>query len=120
MWTAAGRVRAIQESGTVAAHDRSKRLLEAGIDVADLSGGDPDFPTPAHIVDAAARAMVEGYTHYVSSRGVPALLTAIARARPLEAPVDDPREMVLVTPSGKFAAAASALALIDTEMSPDP
>jgi aspartate aminotransferase len=116
MRIAAGRARAIHESGTVAAHDRSRRLIEAGVDVADLSGGDPDFPTPEHIVEAAARAMGEGYTHYVSSRGVPALLTAIGEklVRENSLPIDDPREMILVTPSGKFAAAAAALALIDT------
>ena len=116
MRTAASRVQTIQESGTVAAHDRSRRLIDAGVEVVDLSGGDPDFSTPDHIVDAATHAMREGYTHYVGSRGVPGLLAAIAEklVRDNALPVEDPHQMILVTPSGKYAAAAAILALVES------
>jgi aminotransferase len=43
-----------------------------------LQGGDPNFATPAHIRDAAIKAIIEGYTHYAPSNGIPELREAIA------------------------------------------
>jgi aspartate/methionine/tyrosine aminotransferase len=43
-----------------------------------LRGGDPNFATPAHIRDAAIKAIIEGYTHYAPSEGIPELREAIA------------------------------------------
>jgi aspartate/methionine/tyrosine aminotransferase len=43
-----------------------------------LSGGDPNFATPAHIRDAAIKAIIEGYTHYAPSEGIPECREAIA------------------------------------------
>lgn len=115
MLTAATRLREIEESATVAISDLSRRLRAAGVDVIDLSGGDPDFPTPQHIVAAARDAMDEGFTHYVSSRGIPDLLDAIAHKLKTEngLPLDAPGESILVTPSAKFALAATLLALVN-------
>ena len=67
----ARRVTAIEPSPTVAVSDLARRLQAEGQDVIDLGGGDPDFPTPAHIVAAAADAMEAGDTHYVASPGIP-------------------------------------------------
>lgn len=47
-------------------------------DVISLGRGDPDLPTPPHIVDAAKRALDEGYTHYTHWAGMPELRAAIA------------------------------------------
>jgi len=43
-----------------------------------LSGGDPNFATPAHIRDAAIKAILEGYTHYAPSQGIPECQEAVA------------------------------------------
>jgi len=49
----------------------------AGLDVVDLTVGDPDFSTPAHVKMAAVRAVEENFSHYTSLEGIPQLLDAI-------------------------------------------
>lgn len=69
----------IPTSATMAVNDKAKALKAAGQDVIALAGGDPDFDTPAHILDAAFSAMREGKTHYPSpTKGIVPLLQAIA------------------------------------------
>lgn len=69
----------IPTSATMAVNDKAKSLKAAGQDVIALAGGDPDFDTPAHILDAAFSAMREGKTHYPSpTKGIFPLLQAIA------------------------------------------
>ncbi|MBI2370273.1 MAG: pyridoxal phosphate-dependent aminotransferase [Deltaproteobacteria bacterium] len=67
--------------GTETAFDvlvRAKALEAAGRSVVHLEIGEPDFDTPAHIVEAAVRALREGYTHYGPAAGLPELRAAIA------------------------------------------
>ncbi|HEX5660736.1 MAG TPA: pyridoxal phosphate-dependent aminotransferase [Polyangiales bacterium] len=54
-------------------------LRARGVEVLGFGVGEPDFPTPAHIVEATTRAMVAGNTRYTSVRGVAPLRRAIAR-----------------------------------------
>jgi len=109
----ARRVTSIAPSPTVAVSDRARQLQAAGHDVVDLGGGDPDFPTPAHIVAAAADAMEAGDTHYVASAGIPELRRAIVeklrRDNGLTYSVDE----IIVTPGGKPAIFAAIMTLID-------
>jgi aspartate/methionine/tyrosine aminotransferase len=82
-----------------------------------LDIGDPDFDTPAHIVEAAARAAREGFTHYGPSAGLPSLRELIAARRGCAA------EQVVVTTGGCGAVFASLLALLDSGdevLVPDP
>ena len=109
----ARRVRAIEPSPTVAVSDRARRLQAAGHDVIDLGGGDPDFPTPAHIVAAAVAAMEEGDTHYVASPGIPPLRRAIADKLRADNGVEYDPDEIIVTPGGKAAILAAILALVD-------
>ena len=109
----ARRVTGIASSPTVAVSDRARQLRVAGQDVIDLGGGDPDFPTPMHIVQAAADAMEAGYTHYVASPGIPELRRGIADKLRADNGVEyDPGEIV-VTPGGKPAIFAAVMALVD-------
>ncbi|MGI6368082.1 MAG: pyridoxal phosphate-dependent aminotransferase [Anaerolineae bacterium] len=78
------------------------RALEAqGRDVIHLEIGEPDFNTPAHIIEAACRALHEGWTHYTPSAGIPELTNLIAeqlgerRRQPISP------AQVVVTPGGK-------------------
>ena len=57
---------------------RAKELERAGRDVIHLEIGEPDFPTPAHICEAAAQALRDGQTHYCPSAGIPELREAAA------------------------------------------
>ena len=69
----------IPTSATMAVSDKAKALKADGHDVIALGGGDPDFNTPAHILDAAFSAMRGGQTHYPSpTKGTIPLLQAIA------------------------------------------
>ncbi|GAB4209245.1 MAG: pyridoxal phosphate-dependent aminotransferase [Sandaracinaceae bacterium] len=74
----ASRLSAIQPSATIAISDRAAALRAQGVDVLSFGLGEPDFPTPAHVRDAAKAAIDQGHTRYTRVRGVPALLTAIA------------------------------------------
>ena len=95
----------IPSSPTLAVNDKAKALQLAGHDVIALAGGDPDFPTPPHIVEAAYRAMLDGATHYPAPMiGIPAALEAITAKMERENGVliDDPRHQIIITPGGKW------------------
>ena len=109
----ARRVTSIAPSPTVAVSDRARQLQAAGHDVVDLGGGDPDFPTPAHIVAAAADAMEAGDTHYVASAGIPELRRAIVEKLRRENGLTYAVDEIIVTPGGKPAIFAAIMTLID-------
>jgi aspartate aminotransferase len=69
----------IAPSATLAMAAEARRLKSDGIDVLDFALGEPDFPTPANIQDAAIKAMKSGHTHYTAPAGIPELKEAIAR-----------------------------------------
>jgi len=72
-------------------------------DVVNLSSGDPDFPTPLHIVEAAYKALKEGVTHYTLTNGIPELREEIAKYyKKFEVNVD-PEEEIIVTPGSQQA-----------------
>lgn len=73
----ANRVMALTPSTTLAITAKAKELKEKGEDVIGLGAGEPDFNTPQHILDAAAKSMNEGHTKYTPSAGLPALKKAI-------------------------------------------
>ncbi len=110
----------VYQSPTVAVSDRMLALKAAGRAVISLTAGDPDFPTPAGIIEAGVRAMQSGLTHYGPSRGFPHLLVAVAAK--LAAPYD-PENEILVTNGGVHAyytALQSILNPGDAVMIPDP
>ncbi|HEY3742144.1 MAG TPA: pyridoxal phosphate-dependent aminotransferase [Bryobacteraceae bacterium] len=72
---------------------RARALEAKGQKIIHLEIGEPDFPTPPHIVEAAKRALDEGYTHYGPTMGLPVLREAIAKQ------VTSTRAMALVDPS---------------------
>jgi aspartate/methionine/tyrosine aminotransferase len=92
---------------------RARDLEARGKEIIHLEIGEPDFATPSNIVEAAARALREGWTHYGPPAGLPLLREAIAEytARQLSIPVD-PGEVV-VTPGGKPVMFFTILALVD-------
>ncbi len=109
----ARRVTSIGQSPTIAVSDRARQLKAAGRDVIDLGGGDPDFPTPAHIVAAAADAMESGDTHYVASPGTPELRAAIVEKLRADNGLTYSADEIIVTPGGKPALFAAIMALVD-------
>ncbi len=111
----AKRMAVMKPSPTLVVSDTARHLAAAGHDVVDLGGGDPDFPTPPHIVQAAAEAMESGFTHYVASNGIPPLRKAIvAKLQRDNGLTYDANAEIIVTPGGKAAIAVSLLALVGT------
>jgi aspartate aminotransferase len=74
----ADRMAALEPSATMAMAARAGALKAAGLDVIDLSVGEPDFPTPEHICRAGSEAIAAGFTKYTPAPGIPALRKAVA------------------------------------------
>lgn len=72
------RLSVIRPSASMVASQAAKALRATGVDVIDLGLGEPDFPTPDHIIDAAFKAARAGETLYTAPAGTPALRAAIA------------------------------------------
>ncbi len=98
-------VSSIPSSPTLAVNDKAKALQAAGHDVIALAGGDPDFATPPHIIEAALAAMHKGATHYPAPMiGIVPALEAIAAKmeRENDVAIPDPRHQIIITPGGKW------------------
>ncbi len=80
---------------------RARALGAAGRDIVHLEIGEPDFPTPPNIVNAAKRALDEGWTHYGPTQGLPELRETIARYISRTRKIDVGPEHVSVVPGGK-------------------
>ena len=95
----------IPPSATLAVSDKANALRAAGHDVIALAGGDPDFDTPKHIIEAALEAIRNGKTHYPApTKGIHPVLEAIAAKMARENGITiDPKTDVIVTPGGKWA-----------------
>jgi aspartate aminotransferase len=74
----ATRMASLEPSATLAMAARAGAMKAEGIDVIDLSVGEPDFPTPPHICAAGAAAIAAGKTKYTPAAGIPALRQAVA------------------------------------------
>ncbi len=73
----ADRLQRLQPSATLAMSQRSSELKAQGVDVINMSVGEPDFHTPDHIKEAAKKAIDDNYTYYSPVPGYPALKQAI-------------------------------------------
>jgi len=96
------RVTSVEPSATLAVSTLASELEADGVDVVDLSVGEPDFDTPENVVAAGKDAMDAGHTGYTSSNGVPELRDAIA-AKLQDDGLEYGRENVIVTPGAKQA-----------------
>jgi aspartate aminotransferase len=102
---------------------RARRLEAQGRHIIHLEIGEPDFDTPPHIVEAAIRAMRDGYTHYTPAAGIWEARAAIADyvARTRQIPVQP--DQVIITPGSKNVLLFAMLALVnpgDEVIYPDP
>ncbi len=72
------RTASLSPSLTLAIDAKAKQMKAEGQDVVGFGAGEPDFDTPQHIKDAAAKALADGFTKYTPSSGIPELRQAIA------------------------------------------
>src|SRR4051794_4486001 len=99
------RVGAIEESATLAVDAKAKALQAAGVDVIGFGAGEPDFPTPEAIVEAAAAACRDPRNHkYTPTPGLPELRAAIAAKTARDSGYVVQPGQVLVTNGGEHAA----------------
>lgn len=106
------RARQIEPSATVTVGNLAAELREEGVDIADLSVGEPDMGTPDHIVESGRQALAEGHTGYTASNGLPALRQAIANTLGERGLSHGPDE-IIVTPGAKQAIFEAVQALVD-------
>jgi aspartate aminotransferase len=108
------RIAAIAESATLAVDAKAKALKAAGEAVIGFGAGEPDFPTPAHIVDAAAAACRDPRNHhYTPTPGLPELREAIAHKTKRDSGFDCDAGNVLVTNGGKHSVYTAFQVLCD-------
>ncbi|GAB1823011.1 pyridoxal phosphate-dependent aminotransferase [Herbidospora sp. RD11066] len=108
------RVAAISESATLAVDARAKAMKAAGRPVIGFGAGEPDFPTPAYIVEAAVAACAETRFHkYTPPGGLPELKQAIAAKTLRDSGFEVDPGRVLVTNGGKHAVYAAFATLLD-------
>jgi aspartate aminotransferase len=108
------RVGAIQESATLAITQKAKALRAAGEPVIGFGAGEPDFPTPQHIVDAAIAACSDPANHkYTPASGLPDLRAAVAEKTMRDSGFACEAGNVIVTNGGKQAVANAFAVLCD-------
>jgi aspartate aminotransferase len=108
------RVAAIAESATLAVDAKAKALKAAGRPVIGFGAGEPDFPTPDYIVEAAQRACAEPRFHkYTPAAGLPELREAIAAKTARDSGLVISASQVLVTNGGKHAVYQAFATLLD-------
>jgi aspartate/methionine/tyrosine aminotransferase len=108
------RVSQVAESATLAIDAKAKALKAAGEDVISFGAGEPDFPTPAHVVSAAEAACRDPRNHkYTATCGLPELREAIAAKTARDSGYDVGSGQVLVTNGAKQAVEETCATLLD-------
>lgn len=108
------RLQAIPESATLAITAKAKQLKAAGEPVIGFGAGEPDFPTPDYIVEAAKEAVVDPANHrYTPAAGLPELRQAIADKTRRDSGIEIEASQVVVTNGGKQAVYNAFAAITD-------
>jgi aspartate aminotransferase len=108
------RILEMEESPTLAVTAKAKALRAAGEPVIGFGAGEPDFPTPGNIVEAAQRAAADPASHrYTPAAGLPALRQAIATKTKRDSGLDVSADQVVVANGGKHALYNVFMALLD-------
>ena len=107
------RINSLSLSQTIAMNTRSREMQAQGIDVINLSVGEPDFPTPDHIKAAAKKAIDDNFTFYPPVPGYPELREAICRTFKTRNRLDFTPDQIAVTSGAKHAIANVLLCIIN-------
>src|SRR3972149_2913600 len=107
------KIAAIEESQTQLLASRARQLKAEGIDVVSLTAGEPDFPTPQLVKDAAIRAIQENFTKYTANQGTPELLKAISEKFHRENAIQFSPSQILVSCGAKHSIYNALRAICD-------
>jgi aspartate aminotransferase len=109
----AARVEQVTPSLTLAISAQAKEMKAKGIDICSFTAGEPDFDTPAHIKEAAKKALDLGKTKYGAAAGEPKLREAIAKKLRIDNNLNYQPENIIVTNGGKHALYNLMMALVN-------
>ena len=109
----AKRIQALEESSTLGMTKKGRELASQGHQVISLSVGEPDFKTPAHICDAAKKAIDDGFHGYSPVAGYPDLRMAIANKLKRDNNLEWGSENIVVSTGAKHSLANAIAALIN-------
>jgi aspartate aminotransferase len=107
------RIQNMSESATLAMAGRARELQAKGIEVIKLNLGEPDFPTPKHVQEAAKQAVDDGYFFYPPVPGYPSLRQGIADKLKRDNKVDYTPEQIVVSTGAKQSIANVMLSLLN-------
>src|ERR1044071_7077447 len=99
----AERISSISVSSTMKVSAEAERLRSEGVDVVDFGAGEPDFPTPDNIKQAAIRALDQNYTKYTAAGGSIEVKKAVCERHALDFGTDYKPNECLITVGGKHA-----------------
>lgn len=105
----------IEESVTLAIAEEAKQMKKNGLDVISLSTGEPDFPTPKVIKEAAINAIEENFTKYTNANGIIELRKALAEKLKLKNNINASEHNILVSAGGKQALMNALLATLNKD-----
>ncbi|MEO8167890.1 MAG: aminotransferase class I/II-fold pyridoxal phosphate-dependent enzyme, partial [bacterium] len=101
MLTLSNKIRTIEESQTLALTAKAKRMKDSGVDVVSLTAGEPDFPTPRHVKEAAIKAIEANFTKYTSNTGITELLDGIIKKFSQDNDLHFERDQIIVSAGAK-------------------
>lgn len=107
------RVKKLKPSPTLEISAIEKSLKAKGVDIAGFASGEPDFPTPQHIKEAAIKALNEDFTKYTPATGIDELKDAVIEKFRKENGLNYTREEIIITCGGKHALFNLFLALLE-------
>jgi aspartate aminotransferase len=109
----AQRLANVTGSATMKVAAEADRLKRAGHQIVDFGAGEPDFPTPQHVKDAAKAAIDANFSRYTNAMGIPELREAVAAQYTRDYGIDVTMAEVVLTNGGKQALFNTALALFN-------
>ncbi|KAA6437676.1 pyridoxal phosphate-dependent aminotransferase [Rufibacter glacialis] len=111
--TLSDRITSLAESQTIAMAKKARELAAKGVDVINLSFGEPDFQTPQYIKDAAKKAIDDGYTFYTPVAGYPELRKAIVEKLKRDNGLEYGPENIVVSTGAKQSIANAVMCLVN-------
>ena len=107
------RINSLAPSATIAMNQKGREMKDKGVDIINLSVGEPDFITPEHIREAAKRAIDGNFHHYAPVAGYPDLLKAIADKFKKENNLEYSTSQIMVSVGAKHSLANVMICLIE-------
>ncbi len=113
MESISNRVNSLSPSATIAMNQKSRDLQAKGINVINLSVGEPDFFTPDHIKDAAKKAIDDNFSFYPPVPGYPDLLKAVAEKFKKENNLEYTPQQIIVSSGAKHSLANAMMSIVN-------